>query len=77
MLLPKIAELFEITIDSLYGTESEKSQKQEKKIHKYLEEEMEFLPWEDDGRIRVAVFDGKNYYGRMGSIVRINKLQSI
>ena len=59
MLLPKIAEIFEITIDRLYGIEYVKSEKQQKKIHKYLEEEMEFLPWENDAIIRVAVFEGK------------------
>lgn len=59
MLLPKIAEIFEIAIDQLYGIEYVKSEKQQKEIHQYLEEEMEFLPWENDGNIRVAVFEGK------------------
>ena len=58
MLLPKIAELFEITIDCLFGIGAKSSEKQQKESRQYSEQ-IEFLPWEDDGIIRVGVFDGK------------------
>lgn len=47
-LLPTIAEVFGVTIDDLFVGQSLNEH--------YLED----LPWEDDGRVRLAVFEGKH-----------------
>ena len=47
-LLPAMAEVFGVTIDELFaGTAAVSDQR------------IDALPWEDDGRVRIAVFEGK------------------
>lgn len=48
-LLPRIADIFEITMDQLFGRE-----KTEK--HEHVAEE---LPWEDDDTLRIVVYVGR------------------
>ena len=50
MLLPKIAEVFGITIDELFGKSADRQ---------IVFSLVESVPWEDDGKLRFAVFDGK------------------
>lgn len=50
MLLPKIAEVFGITIDELFGKTTEKE---------IVYSLVESVPWNDDGKLRFAVFEGK------------------
>lgn len=47
-LLPQVAELFGVSIDDLFASAT-----QDKLL-------VESVPWEDDGVIRVAVFEGQN-----------------
>ncbi len=42
--LPKLAQIFSVSIDALFGIEKEEKRKD--------------LPWEDDGKLHVAVFEG-------------------
>lgn len=51
-LLPRLADIFGITIDELFGREAPS------------ETTVPDLPWEDDGTLRVAVFHGRTYIGR-------------
>lgn len=46
-LLPKIAELFEVTLDELFGREAPK------------QEPAGELPWEDDGVLRAVIYVGR------------------
>ena len=48
MLLPKIADVFGVTIDALFGRTQSKSAKQSG-VH---------LPWADDGTLRAVIFVG-------------------
>lgn len=48
-LLPKLAKLFKITIDELFGLNVEKE---------VVYDLIEGLPWKDDGDIRIAVYNG-------------------
>lgn len=50
MLLPRLAEVFGISIDELFG------KKAEKEIVYSL---VASVPWNDDGKLRFAVFEGK------------------
>ena len=50
MLLPRIADVFEITIDELFGKTAEKQ---------IVFSLVETVPWNDDGKLRFAVFEGK------------------
>lgn len=50
MLLPRIAEVFGITIDELFGKTTEKE---------IVYSLVESVPWNDDGKLRFAVFEGK------------------
>lgn len=49
-LLPKIADLFGITIDALFGRETIEAHKAE-------------LPWPDDGTLRVVLYAGHTHVG--------------
>lgn len=49
-LLPKLADLFAITIDELFGREAAKP-----------EAAKEELPWPDDGAIRMVLYAGRRY----------------
>lgn len=49
MLLPKLAEIFDITIDELFGREAVPR----------AEESGEETPWEDDDAFRIFVFQGR------------------
>jgi transcriptional regulator with XRE-family HTH domain len=46
-LLPTMADVFDVTIDELFVIPDDR-------VHR-----IDGLPWEDDGRIRIAVFEGK------------------
>ena len=48
-LLPTMAEIFGVAIDELFVSLDPKS-----------ENRIDALPWEDDGRVRIAVFEGKH-----------------
>lgn len=50
MLLPKLANLFRITIDELFGLRVEKEI-----VYSLIEN----VPWPDDGLVRIALYDGK------------------
>lgn len=50
-LLPKIADLFGITIDQLFGREAHKA------------EATQELPWPDDGTLRVVLYAGRKRIG--------------
>jgi len=50
MLLPRLAEVFDITIDELFGTTSDKE---------IVYSLVESVPCIDDGKLRFAIFEGK------------------
>ena len=50
MLLPEIADLFEITLDELFGREREKRNEAVS---------VSAMPWGDDGVLRVVVYEGQ------------------
>ena len=50
MLLPKIADVFGITIDELFGKSADRQ---------IIFSLVESVPWNDDGKLRFAVFEGK------------------
>ncbi len=55
MLLPVIAEVFHISVDELFG----------RKINtEPVFSLVENVPWEDDGKIRFAVFQGKKLFSQ-------------
>lgn len=53
-LLPIIADLFEISLDSLFGRE-------EKTV--VTENDAQNLPWEDDGKLRAVIYVGHSLIG--------------
>ncbi len=48
-LLPAMAEVFGVAIDELFVS-----------LDPEAESRIDALPWEDDGRVRIAVFEGKH-----------------
>ena len=48
-LLPAMADVFGVTIDELFVS-----------LDDDTESRIDDLPWEDDGRVRIAVFEGKH-----------------
>ena len=48
-LLPVMAEVFDMAIDELFAVSDENA------VHR-----IDALPWEEDGRVRIAVFEGKH-----------------
>ena len=52
-LLPAMADLFGVAIDELFLTEDPAA-----------DDRIDALPWEEDGRVRVAVFEGKRLCNR-------------
>ena len=50
MLLPVLASVFQVSIDELFGLESKKEV-----VYDFVGE----LPWPDDGKIRIALYNGK------------------
>lgn len=48
-LLPAMADIFGVSIDELFVNMDSK-----------FENRIDDLPWEDDGRVRIAVFEGKH-----------------
>lgn len=50
-LLPRLADIFEITIDALFGRETPR------------EKTIPNVPWADDDTLHVAVFHGRTYIG--------------
>lgn len=55
MLLPVIAEVFDISIDELFG----------RKINtEPVFSLVDNVPWEDDGKIRFAIFQGKKLFNQ-------------
>ena len=52
-LLPVMAEVFGVAIDELFVS-----------VNPRPESLIEDLPWEDDGRVRIAVFEGKHLCAR-------------
>ena len=58
MLLPVIAEVFYISVDELFG----------RKINtEPVFSLVDNVPWEDDGKIRFAVFQGKKLFNQSGT----------
>lgn len=58
MLLPVIAEVFHISVDELFG----------RKINtEPVFSLVDNVPWEDDGKIRFAVFQGKKLFNQSGT----------
>lgn len=49
MLIPKMAEIFRVSIDELFGVTPQKEIIYSASMN---------MPWKDDGRIRVAMFNG-------------------
>ena len=68
LLLPRIADIFEITIDELFGREAPKTEPVALPAEPvyipsepvYIPSEPE-LPWPDDGALRVVVYRGHTY----------------
>lgn len=56
-LLPEIADLFGVSIDALFGREADSSEAQ-----KEADAPGE-LPWEEDGALHLAVFEGRRLMG--------------
>ena len=54
-LLPELADLFEISLDSLFGRE-------EKTVS--TENSIQSLPWEDDGKLRAVIYVGHSLIGK-------------
>lgn len=54
-LLPTIADLFEISLDALFGREEKTSSKQNNVLN---------LPWEDDGKLRAVIYVGHSLIGK-------------
>ncbi|MBQ6844401.1 MAG: helix-turn-helix transcriptional regulator [Agathobacter sp.] len=54
-LLPTIADLFEISLDALFGREEKTSSKQDNVLN---------LPWEDDGKLRAVIYVGHSLIGK-------------
>ena len=52
-LLPTMADIFGVTIDELFVS-----------MESDTESRIDALPWEDDGRVRIAVFEGKRLCAR-------------
>ncbi|MBQ8175045.1 MAG: helix-turn-helix transcriptional regulator [Clostridia bacterium] len=50
LLLPRLAKIFGTTIDELFGVLSPKEA-----IYRHLKD----VPWQDDEKIRIAVYDGQ------------------
>ena len=48
-LLPTMADVFGVTIDELFVSPTDSA-----------ESRIDALPWEDDGKVRIAVFEGKH-----------------
>lgn len=63
MLLPKIAEVFGITIDELFGKSADKQ---------IVYSLVESVPWNDDGKLRFAVFEGKKLVDKWENGVNFN-----
>lgn len=60
MLLPVIAEVFDISIDELFG----------RKINtEPVFSLVDTMPWEDDGKIRFAVFQGKKLFNQSEAVL--------
>lgn len=53
-LLPVIADLFEISLDDLFGREEKTAFKQDDVMN---------LPWEDDGKLRAVIYVGHSLIG--------------
>lgn len=51
LLLPRLAEIFDVSIDALFG--------KEKNISPCAD-----LPWEDDNKLRIVMFKGKRYVSK-------------
>lgn len=56
LLLPKLADLFQVSLDMLFGRETPRQ------VHPGPMSE-EGLPWEDDGVLRAVLFGGREYLG--------------
>lgn len=54
-LLPQIADLFEISLDDLFGRETQNVGK---------EQTTSELPWEDDGKLRAVIYVGHSLIGK-------------
>ena len=67
MLLPKLADIFGITMDELFGREAEE------KNHK-SEDSAVSTPWPDDGVLRVVVYEGRKLICG-GEVVKDFKLE--
>lgn len=50
LCLPKLANIFGITIDELFGTSRERET-----VYELTDE----LPWADDGKLRIALYSGR------------------
>lgn len=59
LLLPKIADVFQITIDELFGREASAQPREEPK-------EIKGLPWEDDDAFHVVLYHGHTLIGAQG-----------
>ena len=53
-LLPVLADLFEISLDDLFGREEKTASKQDDVMN---------LPWEDDGKLRAVIYVGHSLIG--------------
>lgn len=62
LLLPRIADIFGITMDELFGREAPKAEPAEPAEPVYIPAEPE-LPWPDDGVLRVVLYAGHTYVG--------------
>ena len=58
MLLPKLADVLEISLDALFGRETVQKEEPQEQSEPGAD-----LPWEDDDALRIVVFCGRELFG--------------
>ena len=61
MFLPKLAEIFDVSIDEIFGKENEKSvqvEEQNNEVFTEINDKNKSLPFNDDGKLRAVLYIG-------------------